>query len=398
MTSFPHSTLRRWPDFEADNLFAHDAADRLILDLAANEIKPRAVVTIGDSHGALTLGAVHMGATNVRAFQDSIVSEQALKANFERLAKQNLVPIDARYIQTYLSETAFMDAEIILMKLPKDLGHLRMLAQLIRESANPAVKIFAGGRIKYMSHSMNKILEENFENLNVSLARQKSRVLVASAPRKSSGQTWHLPISENYDHDLNLWVCSVPGVFAAESVDIGTRFLIETLPMIDVPGSANLTVADLGCGSGLLATAFLRAHPDSHVIAADASQVALLSANATIKKNLPWAKESFEPMPGTFMVKRDNALSEVPNDALDVVLLNPPFHSGAARADHMADALIRDAARALRPGGVLITVFNSHLRHRQTLERLAGPTTQVARSPKFTITRTEKPNKILRIM
>ena len=35
MTEFSFDALRRWPDVEADNLFAADAADRLILDEAA---------------------------------------------------------------------------------------------------------------------------------------------------------------------------------------------------------------------------------------------------------------------------------------------------------------------------------------------------------------------------
>ncbi len=393
MTSFPYSALRRSPDFEADNIFAHDAADRLILDLAKDDLastKPASVVTVGDAYGALTLGAIHLGTTNVRVLQDSIVSQQALAANFNHFAKQCFIPGENKYTQTNLSESAFSDAEIILMRLPKDLGYLRMLAQLIQTCANPSVKVFAGGRIKHMSLSMNQVLADSFETVNVSLARQKSRVIIASSPRQNLDSSWQMPLSEVYDSATDLWVCSLPGVFAAGSVDIGTRFLIETLPTISIPKTPGQQVADLGCGSGLLSAAFLRERPESHVIATDASQIATLSAASTIKKNLPWAKETPKASPGTYTIRQDNALSTVPDAVLDIVLLNPPFHSGAARADHMADALIKDAARALKPGGVIITVFNSHLRHRQTLQRLVGPTIQVARNPKFTITRTQK--------
>jgi len=38
------------------------------------------------------------------------------------------------------------------------------------------------------------------------------------------------------------------------------------------------------------------------------------------------------------------------------------------------------------PGGELWCVWNSHLRYRSLLERLVGPTRQVARNPKFTVT------------
>ena len=42
MTEFSFDALRRWPDVEADNLFAADAADRLILDEAAAALEASA--------------------------------------------------------------------------------------------------------------------------------------------------------------------------------------------------------------------------------------------------------------------------------------------------------------------------------------------------------------------
>jgi 16S rRNA (guanine1207-N2)-methyltransferase len=56
-------------------------------------------------------------------------------------------------------------------------------------------------------------------------------------------------------------------------------------------------------------------------------------------------------------------------------------HPGVARP------LFTDAARALRPGGELWTVYNSHLQHKALLQRLVGPTEQVARNATFTVTR-----------
>ena len=48
------------------------------------------------------------------------------------------------------------------------------------------------------------------------------------------------------------------------------------------------------------------------------------------------------------------------------------------------------AARVLRPGGELWTVWNSHLAYKPTLERIVGPTRQIARTPKFTVTASKK--------
>ena len=42
--------------------------------------------------------------------------------------------------------------------------------------------------------------------------------------------------------------------------------------------------------------------------------------------------------------------------------------------------------RVLEPGGELWTVWNSHLAYKPALNRLVGPTREVARNPKFTVT------------
>ncbi|MCU1576285.1 MAG: SAM-dependent methyltransferase, partial [Leifsonia sp.] len=57
---FSFDDLRRYPDVEAANLFASDAADRLILDTAAPALAasaPGETIVIGDHYGALALGA-----------------------------------------------------------------------------------------------------------------------------------------------------------------------------------------------------------------------------------------------------------------------------------------------------------------------------------------------------
>jgi 16S rRNA (guanine1207-N2)-methyltransferase len=48
--------------------------------------------------------------------------------------------------------------------------------------------------------------------------------------------------------------------------------------------------------------------------------------------------------------------------------------------------LFAEAGRVLRPGGQLWAVWNSHLAYGPALERAVGPTRQVARGPKFTVT------------
>jgi 16S rRNA (guanine1207-N2)-methyltransferase len=53
--------------------------------------------------------------------------------------------------------------------------------------------------------------------------------------------------------------------------------------------------------------------------------------------------------------------------------------------------MFADAARVLAPGGELWTVWNSHLGYRPALERVVGPTRQIARNTKFTVTASRRP-------
>ena len=49
-----------------------------------------------------------------------------------------------------------------------------------------------------------------------------------------------------------------------------------------------------------------------------------------------------------------------------------------------------ELARVLAPGGELWVVANRHLGYKSHLERLVGPTREVARTPKFTVTASTK--------
>ena len=355
-SDFDFDELRRWPDVEAPELRAWDAADTLILDEAASLLEGSRPTIIGDAYGALTLGALDRGATSVRMHTDSLAGELALAANG-----------DGAYSVLQLDESLVRGAELVLLRLPRSLDELEQVAALIAAHASPEVLVIAGGRLKHMTVSMNEVLLRHFERLDVTHARQKSRVLVARGPRPGA----EAEPRRQFHGDLGLWVVATGGVFAGTSVDIGTRTLVGALDGVPEFRSA----VDLGCGTGILAAHLKRMRSEAEVLASDRSAAAVASARLTAEANGLDVR-----------VTRDEALANEPGGSADLVLLNPPFHSGAAVHPGVSTALFEGAARVLRPGGELWAVWNSHLAYRPVLERTVGPTRQVARSAKFTVT------------
>ncbi|KQN39927.1 class I SAM-dependent methyltransferase [Frigoribacterium sp. Leaf44] len=362
--------LRRWPDVEAPELVAHDATDRLLLDTAQEALvaHPRHVTVIGDRYGALTLGvadvaAGHADGAEVRVHQDALSGERALEANARAVFPR------ARWTSHGLEPDLVSGARVVLVQLPRGLDALDEIAELIAAHAHPGVQVFAGGRVKHMTTAMNEVLRRHFDEVQAGLARQKSRVLTVAGPRPSGVSGW--PRSGRHG---DLVIVAHGAAFAGTTIDIGTRVLLAALDAAP-PGARH--VVDLGCGTGVLGVSYARAHPASTVVATDQSRAAVDSATATIAAN--GLGERME-------ARRDDAGGSLPPGSADLVLLNPPFHVGATVHPGIAHKLFDAAARLLHPGGELWCVWNSALAYRPVLERVVGPTRQVSRTAKFTVT------------
>src|SRR5215218_8318543 len=268
--------LRREPDVEAPDLVAVDATDRLLLDEAAATLAlcgPGEVAVVDDAYGALTLGAVALhGAVDVRVHQDLLVGELALARNAGRTG------LTGAYRSLPLTPELAAGARLVLVQAPKGLEALREIAEVVASSAAPDVTVLVGGRVKHMTHAMNDVLGASFTDVSATLARQKSRVLVARGPRPGPSS---FPRSQQHA-DLGLTVCAHGAAFAGTKIDIGTRTLLGSLERM-APGAG--TALDLGAGTGVLATLLARTRPELTVLAADQSAAAVASAVATAAAN-----------------------------------------------------------------------------------------------------------------
>jgi 16S rRNA (guanine1207-N2)-methyltransferase len=314
--------------------------------------------------------------------QDALTGERALAENARRLGGSDA------YASHDLDVALLTGARIVLLRLPKSLSALDEIAEAIARLAADDVTVYAGGMLKHMTRSMNEVLSAHFDSVRAGLARQKARVLTASLPesRYGRGRPTRPPTSvdarstagarprRRFHADLDLWVYAHGGTFAGTDIDIGTRFLLGFLDQTK-PDAA--TAIDLGCGSGVLASMLAKRRPGIRVLAADQSAAAVASARATAEAN---------GVADRVTVVRDDALSTRPDASAELILLNPPFHVGSSVHAGAGLKLIEDAGRVLAPGGELWTVFNSHLAYQSTLRRVVGPTRQVGRNAKFTVT------------
>ncbi|OFI39447.1 SAM-dependent methyltransferase [Arthrobacter sp. SW1] len=370
--------LRRFPDVEAPNLFAHDATDRLLVETAAEHLAPGArLAVVGDRYGALTLGALAaLDVSGVRVAQDLYSGRSALQRNAEAAGLagrfESVGPGEGGGLY---GARLFEDASVVLLQLPRSLAELEEIADAVARHAPDDAVLLAGGRVKHMSLGMNSVLERFFESVQPQLAERKSRVLVARGPKRPAGPP-RFPVLDEVA-ELGITVASHGAAFSGGKLDIGTRFLLSFLDRMPDARHA----VDLGCGTGILAAMYARSHPRARVTATDQSAAAVASSTATAVAN---------GLAGRIAVVHDDAMSGFGEGSADLILLNPPFHLGASVHAGAALKMFEAAARVLAPGGELWTVYNSHLQYRPALERLIGATTELGRNPKFTVTRSIK--------
>lgn len=341
----------------------HPVVDVLLREIAdTGALGPQtrcAVIDLGDA--AVTSAIRALEPTQLRTFSDSGFLSPVAES------------VDQPEVAT--------GAELVVGLLPKSLAELDEIAAVVASSADERVTLMLAGREKHLVRSMNDVLSRHFEDVRASRGARKSRVLVARRPR--ADVTVKYPACRR-DAELELDVCAHGAVFAGNELDIGTRALLETLGALpggllrDARVPADITRAvDLGCGSGILAAILARSYPDAEVIATDRSWAACASAVASASANRLT----------NVHVLRADAGAGITDGSVDLVLCNPPFHDQREVDAGMANTMFASAGRMLRSGGVCLTVFNSHLRHRTFLERCVGPTQQLARTSKFTVTR-----------
>jgi len=342
-------------------IMADQVARAMLAEVDRIAPSPRRVAVLDDPDGDLIIGAAKRrpGAELV-VWCDSLTDQRAAVAAAAAAGLEIAMTDDLA--------AAVAGAELVLLRLPKSLAALELIAATVAGRADPGVVLLGGGRTKHLNRSMNDVLGRCFGAVRGSLGVGKARALVATSPRAEA------TTEPRRGRAGDLEVIAYGGVFAGATADRGTDLLLAQAERWPAAGTA----IDLGCGTGLLAVTLARRQPGAVITAIDSSIAAVRSAEATVAAN---------GVADRVAVRRGDGLRDVPDRSADLILCNPPFHQGTAKDSSPALTMIDDAGRVLRPGGELWLVYNTHLPYRSALRSRVGRTEVITQDRSYLVTR-----------
>ncbi|MBR9767756.1 MAG: class I SAM-dependent methyltransferase [Paracoccaceae bacterium] len=199
----------------------------------------------------------------------------------------------------------------------------------------------------------------------------RKRTSLGGAVSKAHGKiawfTGDTDLSDYFDTPKSLedGFKTLAGVFSADAADPASHLLLSVLPRLTG------TVADLGAGWGYL-TRNLIEMPTQRVIAVEADYRAIEIARVNVssdKVEFTWA----------------DATSWRADEALDTVVMNPPFHNFGKADPGIGIEFIKSAVRSLKPQGDCYIVANRHLPYEQTLNELFQNVSEVTKDNRFKV-------------
>lgn len=256
-----------------------------------------------------------------------------------------------------------------LTALPRVRDHGRALIAKAMQATIPGGLVLIDGQKTDGIESLLKVLRPHLELEVVSKAHGK--LLIARRPdqvpapiaawaglKPDAPDGWHTAL----------------GGFSANALDTGSELLARSLPTL--AGK----VCDLGAGWGYLAHAIL-AHPKvTSLDLVEAEKAALDAARLNVtdpKVQFHWTDAR------TFGPKR----------SFDVVVMNPPFHTGRAAEPDLGRAFIAAAAGLLRPKGQLVLVANRHLPYESDLAQRFAQVTPLVQEAGFKVIHARIPTR-----
>jgi 23S rRNA (guanine1835-N2)-methyltransferase len=313
-------------------------------------------------------GAVCCALQAATLWTDSYLASLSVQNNLRR---NSLRSVNVLWSTDTLSEHLKPDrCKLVVMRVPKQLAYfehqLSQLSLLLPEGT----RVLVAGMDKHLSVATASLIENYIGPTERHRGQHKARLFTACKderrPEPFSGS------GEYYSDKLNQPLVSLANVFAREKMDIGSRFLLDSLATITPVDR----LIDLACGNGIIGLTTASRGQCSSLLMCDESAMAIASARINTERCAPGCDVSY--LHGDGLLNYDGK-------PVNLILCNPPFHLNHRVDEGVGRRLLAQCAKHLVTGGALCLVANRHLNYLPVLKREFSTVEKLAQNNKFVV-------------
>ncbi len=271
----------------------------------------------------------------------------------------------------------------VIIRIPKHNSLLNFQLESLLRFIHEDTKIVSAGMTKEIHRANLNLFESIIGKTTTSLAQKKAR-LIFSKVEKIAEQKFNSDLLANNACNFALKqygmnIIGLPGVFSRDSLDIGSRVLLEYMPETQ----PHQKLIDLGCGTGVLGTYAGKQNPQLQVTFTDESWLAVESAKRTFQENTGQIP----------ITKVTDVLNGLANNHYDHILCNPPFHQQNVQTLSIANRMFKESSKKLKNSGELRLVANRHLKYKPMLNQYFNQVQVVSKDPKFVVWLAREPKQ-----
>lgn len=355
----------------ADGVLSKDGFRGSVLNLLESHDFERDdnILNIDSNYGVLgVLASSLVPEGDVVMTEDSARADNLSRTNIERNGVKNAEV----YLTPWVSDIPDEDFDVAVYA-PKPFEPQEMVEQKIVEGMSlldDAGSIVVSAHKNEGGNRYEDFLESISDEAETLSKNRGYRVVKANRPDEiDMGPMFETHTYTEEVEAVEATFNTVPGLFSNQSLDIGTRKLIENMDVAD-----GQQILDLACGYG--------------PVGIYASKLADIDSTMTDDSALAayYAEENVDLNDVEAEVFNGDALSEVEDQIFDRVLTNPPTHAG----EDVTTEFFRSSYDVLRDGGELYLVYNDVMNYESNLSNIFSETEVVASSDGFNVTRAIK--------
>ena len=269
--------------------------------------------------------------------------------------------------------TGDTQADLVLLYWPKAKAEAEYLLAMLMAKLGEDTEIVVVGENRSGVKSIEKMFKPFGPITKFDSARRCSFYWgkCLNQPQPFDMQQWFKNYQVNY-HNHQLTIKSLPGVFSHGQFDIGSKLLLDTLPVLSGK------VLDFGCGAGVIGSVMAILNPSIELEMCDISALAVESSKETLAAN---------GLKGN--VFASDVYSDTSND-YKFIISNPPFHAGLDTSYSATETLLAQAPNYQNTHGELLIVANSFLKYQPIIEKAFGNCETLNKTNKFAIYHAQK--------